>query len=223
MTDLDAKLFKLEEYYHYLESSFVDVTRIIPLENTSDTFSPRLYEILQSVCSQVDGIVKLMHEECMSACDKSTAARYKILNHEGVFSYQSLVYKSRPEWKEIRPFSCDFRCMFREEYDDPHENVPSDKIPKWWNDYNSSKHDLPEGYEAGSIENTYLALAGLYVLHTMMRQYPRNKSDFLKRNAWTPHNLLVLGGERKYFMERNIVEPPSKIFISGRWLVPGKD
>ena len=72
MTDLDDKLFKLEEYYHYLESSFIDITRIIPLENTPDTFSPRLYEILQSVCSQVDGIVRLIHEECASACEKTT-------------------------------------------------------------------------------------------------------------------------------------------------------
>ena len=46
MADLYDKLTRFEEYYHYLESSFVDITRIIPLENEPDTFSPRLYEIL---------------------------------------------------------------------------------------------------------------------------------------------------------------------------------
>ena len=58
MTDLNDVLFRFVEYYHYLESSFVDIARIIPLENTSDTFSPRLYEILQSTCSQVEANCK---------------------------------------------------------------------------------------------------------------------------------------------------------------------
>ena len=63
MTDLYYTLARFEEHYHYLESSFVDITRLIPLENEPDTFSPRLYELLQSVCSQVDGILNLMCEE----------------------------------------------------------------------------------------------------------------------------------------------------------------
>ena len=51
----DDKLLLFEEYYNYLESSFIDVTKMIPLENTPETFSPRLYEILHSVCSQIEG------------------------------------------------------------------------------------------------------------------------------------------------------------------------
>ena len=65
MANLYGKLTQFEEYYRYLESSLVDITRLIPLENTPGTFSPRMYEILQSTCSQVDGILKLMYEEYM--------------------------------------------------------------------------------------------------------------------------------------------------------------
>ena len=33
MADMYDKLTRFEEYYHYLESSFIDTARIIPLEN----------------------------------------------------------------------------------------------------------------------------------------------------------------------------------------------
>ena len=214
MTDLYDKLFKFEEYYHYLESSFVDITGIIPLENDPDTFSPRLYEILQSACSQVDGIIQLMHEEYIPVRKKCTAARYEALNQGGVISCQMLVYKSRPDWKYIRPFSCDFECASRNERDDPHGDGPHDKMPKWWDAYNDSKHELPEGYKAGSIRNAYLALAGLYVLQVMMQQRPHAKNDFLKLDAWKPRNSAVIDRGRKHFHEHTITEPLSKIFIS---------
>ena len=213
MTDIYDKLSKFEEYYHYLESSFIDITGIIPLENTPGTFSPRLYEILQSVCSQVDGILKLMYGEYISTSKKTATAMYKALNHEDVISCRVLVYKNRPDWKEIRPFLCDFGCAFRDKDADPHENGPHDKMPKWWKAYNESKHDLPEGYKAGNIENTYLALAGLYVLHVMLRQYPHNKNDFLKRDNWRTRSLTVLDEPRKHFYEHIIAEPSSEIFI----------
>ena len=109
MTTLDDKLFKFEEHYSYLESSFIDITRTIPLENTPDTFSPRLYEILQSICSQVEGIVKLMHEEYIGTSKKPAAAQYEALNRECVISHQTLVYRSRPKWQEIKAVLMSFR------------------------------------------------------------------------------------------------------------------
>ena len=219
MTALDDKLFKFEEHYRYLESSFIDIVRTIPLENTPDTFSPRLYEILQSTCSQVEGIVKLMHEEYIGASKKPAAAQYEALNREGVISHQTLVYRSRSEWKEIRPFLCHFECAFRSGHDDPHEYGPHKPMPRWWDAYNESKHDLPEGYKAGNIENTYLALAGLYLLHVMMRQSSPSKDNFLKWEFWKPQLLHMFSGSRKYFHERTDAEPSSEIFMPDRILV----
>ena len=215
MTDLEDALSKFEEHYRYLESSFIDITRIIPLENKPETFSPRLYEILQSICSQIDGIVKLMHEKYISASKKSTAVLYNALNQEGVIRYQVLVHKSRSAWKPIKPFLCNFECTLRGEDDDPHKYGPHERMPKWWKAYNDSKHDLPEGYEAGSIENTYLALAGLYLLHAMMQQYPRNKEDFLKRDFWGQYKPLVISGGKGYSYERTVAESLSEIFRPG--------
>ena len=67
-----------------------------------------------------------------------------------------------------------------------------DGMPKWWNAYNESKHDLPKGYEAGSMENAYLALAGLYVLHVMARQYYRECTHIReKRQLGDTHSNLI--------------------------------
>ena len=237
MTDLSDKLVKLEEYYHYLESSFVDITKIIPLENVPKTFSPRLYEILQSACSQVDGVIKLMYGEYGSGKEKRLAAiMYKALNEDDAISCQTLAYKSRPAWKDIRPFLCSFECAFRDECDDPrkgwprdecddpHECRPLNKMPKWWNAYNATKHEMPDGYRAGSIENAYLALAGLYVLLAMMRHEPNpySKSDFLRQSAWMRRIPATIGRGGRCFREHAAAEPSSEIFVS-RLTLPQDD
>ena len=78
----------------------------------------------------------------------AASAVYKVLNQEGVISSRVLTHKSRSNRKEIRPFLCDYECVFRDEEADQHENKMHDGMPKWWDAYNKSKHRLPEGYEA---------------------------------------------------------------------------
>ena len=211
--DLNDGLFRFVEYYHYLESSFVDIVRIIPLENAPDTFSPRLYEILQSTCSQVEAIVKIMYKELTLGNKKSAAEMYNELNWDGVISDQEVVFRSRPDWKAIKPFLCDFKCGLRSEWDHVHTNDRETQTPKWWKAYNKSKHDLPTGYGAGNIENTYLALAGLYILHYMMHLRTRNKDDFLKRDSWGSLSPLVLDGYIPQFNAPKLLEVESDIFI----------
>ena len=214
MADLYDKLFGFEEHYHYLESSFMDAVKIIPLENSPDTFSPRLYEILQSTCSQVEGIVKIMHGEYLEQSKKSAATQCKELNHCGAISVQGIMFKQRPKWKAIKPFSCDFGCRLRKEDDDPHENGIYRKTPKWWKAYNDSKHKLPKGYMAGSIENTCLALAGLFVLQTMMCQFSHDKRTFLRRDFWKRKQpMQVFGFRRAGLTERKDAFIQSNIFI----------
>ena len=215
MADLDDKLFILEEHYQYLESSFVDVVKLIPLENNPDTFSPRLYEILQSTCSQVDSIVKLLHTECLGkSANWAAAKQYSELDRTGVFSIQEIAFLSRPDWKPIKPFSCDFACAIRDTDNDLHGGKGTWGItPKWWQKYNTTKHALPDGYKEGSIENTYLALAGLYVLHVMICMLSRNEKEFLNQNFWRTGKLIVLKQRRKRIMNNRISGLQSAIFI----------
>ena len=223
MVDWNDGLFRLVEYYHYLESSFVDITRMIPLENTPDTFSPRLYEILQSTCSQVEAIVKIMYKESTSGNRKSAAKMYNELNQDGAISHQEVVFRSRTDWKAVKPFICDFACTLRSEHDHIHTDNREAQTPKWWKAYNKSKHDLPTGYRAGNIENTYLALAGLFILHFMMYSRNNNKDGLLRRDSWSSSPPLVLDGYRQHFNEPRLVELGSDIFIPLGVLIPKRE
>ena len=203
-----------EEHYGYLESSFMDVMRMIPLENKPETFSPRLYELLHSICSQTEGVVKLICNEVKEEYTNfpQTCSR---LNQDGAISMQWVVSKFRPKWKRINPFVCDFGCHCRET--EHHCHTPRKK-PKWWNAYNESKHDLPEGYTAGTIENAYLALAGLYALQHMAWSRTRNPDGFLKREFWSMTNMpaFVDGKPR---LERDVSGVPSRMFTALTWLL----
>ena len=203
--DTNDKLLLFEEYYNYLESSFTDVVRIIPLENNPETFSPRLYEILHSVCSQIEGVLKLM---CNEMCIKYTnfPKTYKKLNRGKAISKQEMVLRSRPKWKSIRPFQCDFACHCRTN-DDEHPCGQNDKTPKWWDAYNTSKHDLPEGYKMGTIENTYLALASLYALQSMMCFINQNKDGFLKHDYWFSLPLVTDTGKPNSYARSTRLSP----------------
>ena len=223
MANLNDELVKLEEHYYYLESSFVDIVRIIPLENPSSTFSPRLYEILQSTCSQAEAILKIMCRELNLKLDgKSELKPYEALNCDGVIGFQEVVFKQQLNWQPIKPFQCSYRCCSRSKYEHKHLNADNSKMPKWWNAYNNTKHNLPKGLRVGTIENVCLALSGLYILHFMERLRPRNNGGFLKRSSWNTSKAHVVGGSSPHFAERRVVEPRSDIFMPLGILYPSK-
>ena len=141
------------------------------------------------------------------------SAAYKILNLEGAISDRVLAHKMRPGWKEIRPFLCDYECAVRNKDADQHVNVPHDEMPKWWDAYNESKHRLPDGYEAGSMENTYLALAGLYVLHIMAREYSGEEYTFTKKERWSTSIRIAYPSTKIPYPKPIIVKPSSEIFV----------
>ena len=209
--DVNDKLLSFEEYYGYLESSFLDLVRIIPLENHPKTFSPRLYEILHSVCSQIEGVLKLMCDE--TAPKYITFPRmYADLNRDGAITKQEVSLRSRPKWKAIMPFRCNFACHFRT--DDDKHNCRQDRAkPKWWDAYNASKHNLPQGYKVGNVENTYLALASLYVLQHMMKFRSSNMDEFLKQNHWLVTKYYMIHKDRPDSFTHSLPKMPSSMFI----------
>ena len=223
------------DYYRYLESSFVDITRLVPLENKPNTFSPRLYEILQGTCSQVESVLKIMcrelniaperkskskpHETTSSDSDDCLRAEereynfkpYEALNHDGAISCQEVVSLIRTGWHPMKPFVCDFNCGSNNKSEHKHHNVDNSKMPQWWRAYNKSKHNLPKEYKVGSIENAYLALAGLYVLHFMAHMLVVKRKDFLKQDFWHQHEPLKFDSYHRHY-QKEWVEPKSDIF-----------
>ena len=209
--DVNDKLLSFEEYYEYLESSFLDLVRIIPLENHPRTFSPRLYEILHSVCSQIEGVLKLMCDE-MALKYTSFPQTYATLNRDGVIVKQKVSLRNRPKWKAIAPFRCNFACLSRID-DDKHDCNQDSAKPKWWGAYNKSKHNLPQGYRIGNVENTYLALASLYVLQHMMKFRSSNMNEFLKQKHWLFTKDYMIHKDAPDSFTQSLPKMPSSMFI----------
>lgn len=91
---------------------------------------------------------------------------YKLLNKNGMLTAQKLALKEQVE-NDICPFM-------------------SDDVPEWWQRYNDTKHDLPEGAYAASIGNVIYALGALAILHDIGElTLRRNSSDnILDKNNW---------------------------------------
>lgn len=189
---------KLVDYYFYLESSFVEITRIIPLDNPTETFSPRLYEILQSTCSQIESISKIMSDKLeLRPQEKKFPYIYEKMNSEGLLDMQAVDLYKLPGGNPMQPLV-----------------KTGEHAPKWWDDYNSSKHNLPEGYKAGNIGNVPIALAGLYVFHVMAYYLQYANENFLKRNHWLTIDAIGINSDnREADLGVAYHGPKSKIFM----------
>ena len=219
---LNRDLFTFGHYYLYLEASFIDVTRLIPLENKPNTFSPRLYEILQSACSQVENIMKIMCNELNLILTKDNSVEYyKQLNYDKVISLQQVVFKRQPFWCSINPFLCGFGCIDRDESKEhPHSGERDINMPTWWTEYNKTKHRLPAGYKAGSIKNVYFALAGSYVLLLMANQLVLKNKNILNHDCWSFSVPLKYDSYKRYYQELLWVPLRSELFISCGQFIP---
>jgi hypothetical protein len=155
-------------FYFETEKDFIDLSRIIPLGNNPDTYSTKLYNILQSSCGQVENMMRII-------CDKFNLPRsdrpkflelYKLLNQNHILEMQTIdVMKGKNAY---RPFILN----------------STQEARNWWLSYNDTKHNLPQGLKAGNIGNTLLALCGLYALHCMAHYSRYALANFFDSKSW---------------------------------------
>ena len=108
---LDNQRLKFEEHYEYLESEFMKIIRLIPLENTPKTYSPKLYSLLQDTCSQIDGILRLVKTSMNLTVKKNDAWHiFKELDCDAL-SNQTITMFTLPHMPTIKPFLCPFKCI----------------------------------------------------------------------------------------------------------------
>lgn len=189
---------KLVDYYFYLESSFIEISRIIPLENPPETFSPRLYEILQSTCSQVESIAKIISDKLeLNPQENTFPYIFEKLNSNGLLDMQAVDLFKLPGGQAMKPLI-----------------KTGQHAPKWWDEYNSSKHNLPDGYKAGNIGNVPIALAGLYVLHVMSYYLQYADENFLENNNWLTIDAISVNSNNRE-VEHGVAYhgPKSEIFL----------
>jgi len=160
---------ELKNAYFGTEYQFIEVSRVISLDNNEDTFSPRLYSILGDACSQVENLLRLLCDELeiqYSNNEKNFPGYYNKLNETGILQRQFVdLLISKQAYK---PF------MFPQERDSP----------LWWTAYNKTKHSLPQGYKQGNLDNTIRALAGAYSLHCIAAYVCDYGRNVLKNEWW---------------------------------------
>ena len=87
----DLKMMR--ESYYEIERRFIEISRIIPLDNTPETYSPRLYDILQTSCGQVENLLRMICDELGLEYDNKTfPSYYKILNQNNILRNQIVDY-----------------------------------------------------------------------------------------------------------------------------------
>lgn len=194
---LNTKRLKLVDHYFYIEDSFIELTRIVPLDNPELTYSPRLYEILQSICSSIEGLSIIMSDELqLKPEQKKFPYIYEKLNEKGILDMQTLDMFKLPGGKIYTPLT-----------------KTGKHNPKWWDDYNDTKHELPEGLKAGNIGNTPIALAGLFALHVMAHYLHYAQKDYLNPKHWIRVESYSLNSDNREVVTGVAYHgPKSKIF-----------
>ena len=153
------------DYHMEVEQQFFEVLRTIPLENHATVFSPKLYNILQNSCVQVENMLRLL-------CDK-----FELHNERRKFPiYYKLLYNILRDQciTLIKPQGSIY----------PFKITDNSESPFWWTDYNKSKHELPEGFRQGNLGNATYALGASYAVHCMAYFAQNASEQFLDSSRW---------------------------------------
>jgi len=178
------------------ERRLMELGRTIPFNNADETFSPSLYDILQSSCSQVSNIMRILCEYFELDVDGNTFPDYyKALNRDHVLEKQVV------------------DCAFKNVVYKPFVLCDNEEPPFWWTKYNATKHQLPQGYVEGNLINTLHAVTASYALNCMMHYADRipRPDNFFNNKSWYIQEALAM--RRKEFIRTGIEhEPFSKNF-----------
>lgn len=189
--------FEMEDAYFYQEKRLMELGYTIPFNNTDETFSPVLYDILQSSCNQVSNIMRILCEYFELDVKRDFRSYYNALNIDHVLEKQAV------------------DCAFKNNIVYTPFKLRNDEVvPFWWTKYNNTKHDLPQGYVEGNIINTLHAMSASYVMNCLMYHADRTPKpdDFLNQKSWIMRESIPL--KRKEFVNTGIDDqrPFSKNF-----------
>ena len=197
----------MRESYYELERRFIEISRIIPFENSGTTHSPRLYDILQTSCGQVENLMRLICDKLEIQYRKKPdfPEYYSKLNKTNILEIQAIDYF--PKNRVYQPFVLE----------------PKKESPSWWNSYNKTKHNLPEGYREGNLNNTIRALSAVYALHCLAAYCNSEGNEIMIRRNWRSQDAIsmkTLQPTIEMSWENNDIRPRSSIFYPIMFFYP---
>jgi len=188
---LQGDRFAMEDAYFFDERRLMELGHTIPFNNLNETFSPALYDILQSLCNQVSNIMRILCEHFeLDVEGNRFPSYYNVLNRDHVLEKQVV------------------DCAFKDTVYTPFVLRDSEEAPFWWTKYNATKHKLPQGYVEGNLINTLHAVTASYALNCMMYYAdatPRS-TDFFNNDAWIIQDSLAM--KRKEFVKVALDDRP---------------
>lgn len=200
------------EYFNYyleLERDFFSTEPYVTVERENfDTFSVQFNRMYQSICSEIDCLLKELCKqlECESKAGKIGAyckviqKYFKYFNNETVYFYKSRIeLEPWKDWSDI-------------------------KAPTWWTMYNKVKHHRMETdsttkrqyYKFANLENVLNALAALYVVEEYY-VYSYNYSEEIEVTRTMELNPHMLEEEIDKRMERALLSSKSHKCCMKQW------
>ena len=185
----------MRDAYYELEHQLIELRRIIPFDNSDDTYSTRLYQILQSACGQIENILRLFCDYAeLEYTSKKFPNYFKLINDDGILSIQAIDVKNYKD--PVSPF------IIKEK----------EETPFWWSQYNSTKHKLPDGFKSGNLKNTIYAMAALYSLHCLIFYWNNYGKEVLEKKSWTIQDSASVDLYSNIVREENDRRPKSELF-----------
>lgn len=149
-------------YYLNLENRFINTTQYVEVDKDNyQTFSIEYIGLLQSICAEIDTIMK---EICgFNQEDFKKISMYyekimkdpffkNIMDEETIYIYKKINIKPFDKWDEKNS-------------------------PQWWESYNDVKHERVAKYKNGNLENVLYALSALYILERYKIKDIANKTN----------------------------------------------
>lgn len=178
------KLVAMQELYMETERQMNQLLSIIPYQHNPDTvYSPQLVSILQSIGSQVDAMLKLVSQDLgLKVHPRKFPFYYAELNKEGMLSVQKVMLRKKK--RILKPFNY--------------------KQPKWWDAYNCTKHDLPEGMFEAKLGRVMSAFAALFVLHciALIPTVNLEPRSIIAQNPELAAPKMIMGRKNWYAIDR---------------------
>ena len=150
--------------YSLLEKDFIEATQYVTFESDNyQTYSNVFSKLLLQIGSEVDNILKSICE-IEGRTYISDYAKEVLNRYPGITAQKVII---RDNQQVLIPYQG--WCI----------NEPSKSL-KFWDAYNSVKHDRIKNYKMGTMGNVSLALAGLYVLNIYYCDdlYRQNQEEF---------------------------------------------
>lgn len=185
-------------YYLSIESQVIEMERFIEfdLKKNGETYSARLQELLQTICSEIDVVGKVLANHL----DTSFVPSKHICIYDWWLVIQGKccgIQDEKVGFRKDKLFPWNHFFIVKEKGELKVNAAISDaKKPDWWNAYNKVKHyrtySNEEGltyYSQANLINVFNALAGLLVLEVLLLEKTGSVVDTCKLFSMEGHHV----------------------------------